>query len=109
MNQVALMARDFRKSRTRRAPIAPNSPRDSGVGVVIPCAIKPDWVSKSKVRQTMWRGIALHRYDLAFNSGVGGGRYKSGAWRQRSRRQRYPAHFLLRYLEPFVLWQLPWE
>ena len=34
----------------------PNSPRDSGVGVVMPRAMKPDWVSKSKVRQTMWRG-----------------------------------------------------
>ena len=36
----------------------PNSPRDSGVGVVMPRAMKPDWVSKSKVRQTMWRGIS---------------------------------------------------
>ena len=32
---------------------APNSPRDSGVGVVRPRAMKPDMVSKSKVRQTM--------------------------------------------------------
>ena len=40
----------------RRAPMTPNSPRDSGVGVVMPRAMKPDWVSKSKVRQTMWRG-----------------------------------------------------
>ncbi len=40
----------------RCAPMRPNSPRDSGVGVVRPRAMKPDWVSKSKVRQTMWRG-----------------------------------------------------
>ena len=30
----------------------PNSPRDRGVGVVQPLEIKPDSVSKSKVRQT---------------------------------------------------------
>ena len=40
------------------ATLPPNSPRDSGVGVVMPRAMKPDWVSKSKVRQTMWRGMA---------------------------------------------------
>ena len=43
----------------RRSAAAPNSPRDSGVGVVRPRAMKPDWVSKSKVRQTMWRGKML--------------------------------------------------
>ena len=32
---------------------APNSPRDSAVGVVRPRAMKPDMVSKSNVRQTM--------------------------------------------------------
>ena len=53
MNQVALMPRDFRKSRIRPEAMAPNSPRDSGVGVVRPRAMKPDWVSKSKLRQTM--------------------------------------------------------
>ena len=37
--------------------MAPNSPRDSDVGVVMPRAMKPDWVSKSKLRQTMWRGM----------------------------------------------------
>jgi hypothetical protein len=36
----------------RRDAIAPNSPRESGVGVVMPRAIKPDCVSKSKVKQT---------------------------------------------------------
>src|SRR6478752_1488655 len=58
VNQVALMPRSFRNCRMR--PLAtrpPNSPRDSGVGVVMPRAMKPDWVSKSKVRQTMGRGI----------------------------------------------------
>ena len=39
--------------------MAPNSPRDSGVGVVMPRAMKPDWVSKSKVRQTIWRGTGM--------------------------------------------------
>ena len=43
----------------RREASAPNSPRDSGVGVVMPRAMKPDWVSKSKVRQTMWRGMGV--------------------------------------------------
>src|SRR5256885_14905817 len=58
VNQVALMPRSFRNLRMRpEATVAPNSPRDSGVGVVMPRAMKPDWVSKSKVRQTMWRGI----------------------------------------------------
>jgi len=33
--------------------MAPNSPRESEVGVVMPRAIKPDWVSKSKVKQTI--------------------------------------------------------
>ena len=55
-NQVARMPCDLSSARMRRAPISPNSPRDSGVGVVMPRAMKPDWVSKSKVRQTMWRG-----------------------------------------------------
>ena len=45
------------------AVVAPNSPRDSGVGVVMPRAMKPDWVSKSKVRQTIWRGIAASIVD----------------------------------------------
>ncbi len=56
MNQVDLMLRDLSRSRIRGAATAPNSPRDSGVGVVMPRAMKPDWVSKSNVRQTMWRG-----------------------------------------------------
>ena len=40
----------------RRDAVTPNSPRDSSVGVVMPRAMKPDWCSKSKVRQTIWRG-----------------------------------------------------
>ena len=55
-NQVARMPCALSNARMRRAPMSPNSPRDSGVGVVMPRAMKPDWVSKSKVRQTMWRG-----------------------------------------------------
>ena len=58
VNQVALMPRSLRNFRMRPDAMAPNSPRDSGVGVVMPRAMKPDWVSKSKVRQTMWRGMA---------------------------------------------------
>ena len=62
VNQVALMPRSFRNFRMRpQATVAPNSPRDSGVGVVMPRAMKPDWVSKSKVRQTMWRGTDFSR------------------------------------------------
>ncbi len=53
MNQVARMPFALSKARMRRAPTSPNSPRDSGVGVVMPRAMKPDWVSKSNVRQTM--------------------------------------------------------
>jgi hypothetical protein len=40
----------------RPEPIPPNSPRETGVGVVRPRAAKPDHVSKSKERQAMWRG-----------------------------------------------------
>ena len=36
MNHVALIPRDTRRSRIRRDAIAPNSPRDSGVGLVMP-------------------------------------------------------------------------
>ena len=64
MNQVVLMPRSRISARMRLAPMSPNSPRDSGVGVVMPRAMKPDWVSKSKVRQTMWRGTALSIYAL---------------------------------------------
>ena len=55
----------------RRDAIAPNSPRERGVGVVMPREIKPDWVSKSNVRQTMWRGMTARWSGLAF--AVGGG------------------------------------
>jgi hypothetical protein len=71
MNQVALMAREARKSMIRRDASAPNSPRESGVGVVIPRAMKPDCVSKSNVRQTIWRAMALSLCSLAYNTGAG--------------------------------------
>src|SRR5260370_36109834 len=58
VNQVDRIARDCRNARMRVDARAPNSPRDRGVGVVRPRAMKPDMVSKSKVRQTMWRGTA---------------------------------------------------
>src|SRR5712691_10460874 len=53
MNQVAGMPCFLSSARTRAAPITPNSPRDTGVGVVMPRAIQPDIASKSKVMQTM--------------------------------------------------------
>jgi hypothetical protein len=40
---------------------APNSPLESALGVFSPRAIKPDMVSKSKVRQTMWRDMFRYR------------------------------------------------
>ena len=52
---------DESKVRMRRAPTRPNSPRESAVGVVMPRAMNPDCVSKSKLRQTMWRGTLLPR------------------------------------------------
>src|SRR5216683_3674558 len=53
MNQVAGMPRFLSSARMRAAPITPNSPRETGVGVVMPRAIQPDMASKSKVMQTM--------------------------------------------------------
>src|SRR2546426_11775448 len=53
MNQVAGMPRFLSRARMRAAPIAPNSPRDTGVGVVMPRAIQPDIASKSKLMQTI--------------------------------------------------------
>ena len=45
--------------------------RQPPIGVVIPRAMKPDCVSKSNVRQTMWRGMALSLCSLAYNTGAG--------------------------------------
>jgi hypothetical protein len=42
MNQVERIPRDLSRASMRRAPISPNSPRDSGVGVVMPRAMNPD-------------------------------------------------------------------
>src|SRR5436853_7430629 len=53
MNQVAGMPRFSSSARMRAAPITPNSPRDTGVGVVMPRAIQPEIPSKSKLMQTM--------------------------------------------------------
>src|SRR5690242_14091176 len=81
VNHVLRRPRDLRNARIRRAPTSPNSPRESAVRVVMPRAMKPDWVSKSKVRQTMWRGTAgprgrMMRDDI---------RFRAAAW-PRSRR-----------------------
>src|SRR5216683_1086536 len=53
MNQVAGMPCFSNSARMRAAPITPNSPRDSGVGVVMPRAIQPESASKSKLMQAM--------------------------------------------------------
>src|SRR2546427_4456269 len=53
MNQVAGMPWSLSSARIRAAPITPNSPRDTGVGVVMPRAIHPEIASKSKLMQTM--------------------------------------------------------
>ena len=68
-NHVALMLRDFSIARMRCAPVSPNSPRDIGVCEVMPRAMKPDCVSKSKVRQTIWRGIRMLRLSCPANAG----------------------------------------
>ena len=57
MKNVALMRYFASSARMRRTPIAPNSPREIGVGDVRPQAIMPLMASKSKVRQAMWRGM----------------------------------------------------
>src|SRR5262249_37641798 len=69
-NQVARMPWDLSKARIRRAPIRPNSPRESAVGLVMPRAMKPDCVSKSKLRQTMWRGTLPSRNVDTHASGI---------------------------------------
>src|SRR5881396_3091342 len=53
MNQVEGMPCFLSSARMRTAPITPNSPRDTGVGVVMPRAIQPEIASKSKLMQTM--------------------------------------------------------
>src|SRR5712691_7666824 len=53
MNHVARMPCLFSSARTRSAPITPNSPRETAVGVVMPRAIQPEIASKSNVMQTM--------------------------------------------------------
>jgi hypothetical protein len=52
---VAGMPCRRRRSKMRGTATRPNSPREIGVGVVNPRAMKPVIASKSKVRQTMWR------------------------------------------------------
>jgi len=51
--QVAGIPCFFQQRKDAPAPITPNSPRDTGVGVVMPRAIQPDIASKSKLMQTM--------------------------------------------------------
>src|SRR5947207_2268562 len=58
MKKVALMPYLRSSARMRGTATAPNSPRDTKLGVVRPRAMSPYIVSKSKVTQTRWRGIA---------------------------------------------------
>src|SRR5947208_2989375 len=58
MKKVALMPYLRNRARMRGTATAPNSPRDTKLGVVRPRAMSPYIVSKSKVTQTRWRGIA---------------------------------------------------
>ncbi len=59
MKNVVLIPRSASSPRMRRAPTAPNSPREMGVGDVAPRKIEDDMASKSKVRQTRRRGIGF--------------------------------------------------
>ncbi len=52
-NQVLRMAYFSSSARIRSAPTMPNSPREIGVGVVMPRATQPAITSKSKVRQAI--------------------------------------------------------
>src|SRR5438093_7482257 len=58
MKKVALMPYLRSSARMRGTATAPNSPRETKLGVVRPRAMSPYIVSKSKVTQTRWRGIA---------------------------------------------------
>ncbi len=58
-NQVLRIAYLSSSARIRAAPMMPNSPREIGVGVVMPRATQPDIASRSKVRHAMCREIAL--------------------------------------------------
>src|SRR5438067_7566609 len=58
MKKVALMPYLRNRARMRGTATAPNSPRETKLGVVRPRAMSPYMVSKSKVTQTRWRGIA---------------------------------------------------
>src|SRR2546427_10364678 len=71
MNQVEGMPCFLSSARTRAAPLTPNSPRDTGVGVVMPRAIQPEIASKSKLMQTicfttrrMGRGFSVMSLEI---------------------------------------------
>src|ERR1035437_6173394 len=60
MYQEARIRFFFSSARMRGvATSAPNSPRDTGVGEVMPRAMKPDIASKSKVKQARYRAIGF--------------------------------------------------
>ena len=82
----------------RRDASAPNSPRDSGVGVVMPRAMKPDWVSKSKVRQTMWRGMAVLRGLPRTSAGIDYNIAHGHAHHRHHPQRRDRAHLLTQHL-----------
>src|SRR5688572_21220547 len=61
MKNVACTRYFASSARIRGIAMAPNSPREIGVGLVIPRAMKPDIASKSKPRVTRWGMGALPR------------------------------------------------
>ena len=60
--QITKAGSDMEHARIRSAPTTPNSPREIGVGVVMPRAIQPDKASKSNVRQTIWVAMEWCRH-----------------------------------------------
>ena len=62
--QLDLIRYFFISASRRGAPTrGPNSPRETGVGVTAPRAMKPEIPSKSNVRQTMCLGKARANLD----------------------------------------------
>src|SRR6202040_772067 len=58
-NPVVLMRYLARSASSRSVATTPKSPREIGVGVVMPREMKGDMLSWSKVRQTMCRVMAV--------------------------------------------------
>src|SRR4051812_6943388 len=82
-----------RSSSTRGTPTSgPNSPREIGLGEVMPRAIQPEIASKSNVRQTMGRGMSRRfpRDAEVYNApGYAFGRFPPG-WHNSALPRRKP-------------------